>query len=335
MWAIDNRTPYAVGKTWDRDQEGQHQWIVAVKGTFDVHPDGHTTLAEQQNEPLLAPQYTAEPGLSSLRYAADLLLPKPTTDILVNGSAHAPGGRPSSEFTVSVQVGAVKKRLLVHGDRTWDDGIFGSKPSRASPVLQVPLAYERAFGGYDSSDADPRRHRLEPRNPVGCGLMDASGRRIGALAPNFEYPDGDVEKTGPAGFGPIDSHWSPRRELMGTYDDTWRAERLPLLPADWKPQSLLCAPADQQPPHPLWGGEPVELINLHPSGTVRFVLPRVHLAFATHIDRRVEEHRARLSTVIIEPDMSRVMMVWTTSLACRSDGDYLERTVVREKRLLS
>ena len=46
---------------------------------------------------------------------------------------------------------------------------------------------------------------------------------------------------------------------------------------------------------------------------------------------RIEEHRSRLGTVIIEPDYPRVMMVWQTSLAVRNDVDYLEETIVREK----
>ena len=75
----------------------------------------------------------------------------------------------------------------------------------------------------------------------------------------------------------------------------------------------------------------MELINLTPNGVLRFALPKVRCTFSTRIDRRTEEHRSRLSTVIIEPDHPRVMMVWLTSLACRTNVDYLEETIVREK----
>ena len=36
MWAVDNRTPYGVGRVWGRNKDGIHEWIVAVKATFDI-----------------------------------------------------------------------------------------------------------------------------------------------------------------------------------------------------------------------------------------------------------------------------------------------------------
>ena len=35
MWGIDNRTPFAVDRTWIRDSEGAEIWVVAVKATYD------------------------------------------------------------------------------------------------------------------------------------------------------------------------------------------------------------------------------------------------------------------------------------------------------------
>ncbi len=335
MWAINNRTPYKAGKTWSRDPNGVHLWIVSVKATYNITPDGQVYLAEEQLEPLIAPEYNGEPGMSSLRYDADLVAPKPTTDILLNGSAYAPGGQPSTDFAVCMRVGPISKALRVRGDRTWSDGPLGGGPSSAQPVTRVPITYERAYGGYEHSAPDLRQHRLDPRNPVGCGLFAPATRRDGQALPNFEYPSGNLEMDGPAGFGPIDGHWSPRRELAGTYNDAWRAKRLPLLPADWDPLCLMCAPADQRPANPLWGGEPIELTNLSVGGKLRFTLPRVQLTFTTRIHKRLLEHRGRLSSVIFEPDHPRVLMVWTTCLPCRNDGDYLEETIVREKQVIS
>jgi hypothetical protein len=192
---------------------------------------------------------------------------------------------------------------------------------------QVEIIYENAFGGYDLSNPDPKRQKMDERNPVSCGFVQRKGGRL----PNFKYPKRNPKKIGPAGFGAIASYWSPRRELQGTYDESWRKNRFPLLPSDWDPQSLLCSPSDQRPERPLRGGELVELINLTPAGKLRFALPKVCLTFSTHIDNRVEEHRSRLATVIIEPDAPRVIMVWQTSLAVRTNADYLDMTIVREK----
>ena len=123
-------------------------------------------------------------------------------------------------------------------------------------------------------------------------------------------------------------------ELGGTYDEAWTTSRKPLLPNDWDPRSLQCAPADQQTAQPLRGGETVDLTNMTREGRLRFDLPRRHFVFTTHIDGRREEHRGRLSSVIIEPDFPRVIMVWTTALTCRTNVDYLDETHIREKEYI-
>jgi hypothetical protein len=68
MWAITNHTPYKAESIWGRDKDGVHEWIVAVKGTFDIKADGKVVLADEQLDPLLAPEYNGETGVSSLRY---------------------------------------------------------------------------------------------------------------------------------------------------------------------------------------------------------------------------------------------------------------------------
>jgi hypothetical protein len=332
MWDTVNVTPYAVGSTWGRDKNGVHEWIVAVKAAFDIREEGHLDLAAEQADPLLIPEYNGEDGVSSLRYDADLVALKPTTDIVLNGTAYAPRGRFSTDFTVSMRVGPVQKTLRVRGNRRWEGGRMGIGPSAVEPVTEVPIVYERAYGGYDRKDPDPRNQRLDTRNPVGCGVAADVSHRVGQMIPNFEYPDGRIEVDGPAGFGAIDSFWSPRRELTGTYDDAWKRRQYPLLPVDWDPRSLLCSPQDQLPQSHLRGGELVELHNLTPDGQLRFALPKVYLHFRTRLDKgRSVEHDGKLASVIIEPDRMRVMMVWQASLPVPTDVDYLDETIVTEK----
>jgi len=248
---------------------------------------------------------------------------------VLNGTAYAPEGRPSTGFLVSLRVGEVCKELKVIGSRTWRQGLFGGSRSEMEPVTEVPIVYERTYGGWDQSNPAPKNQRFEPRNPVGCGMIALLGDPL----PNIEYP-GMRLRAAPAGFGAIASSWSPRLELNGTYDEAWQKKRYPLLPEDWDPRSLLCSPADQRPNTHLRGGEPVELINLTPDGRLSFLLPRVHLRFRTLIDGRSEEHEGRLATVIIEPDYPRVIMVWQSTLPVRNDGEYLEHTAISEKRKL-
>src|SRR5215510_10327270 len=122
MWRLTNDTAYASGRIWGRDKDGVHEWIVVVKGTFDVQRDGKLVRAEKQVEPLLVAEPNGEDGKSSLRYEADLVGPKPTTDILLNGTAYAPKGKPAAAFLVSLRVGNVYKQVKVVGNRTWRSG---------------------------------------------------------------------------------------------------------------------------------------------------------------------------------------------------------------------
>jgi len=228
MWSITNHTPYEVNRVWGRDKEGVHEWIIAVKGTFDIKPDGSVALSDKQVEPLLLPAYTGEVGVSSLRYDADLVSPKPTTDVVLNATAYAPGGRPSTDFLVELRVDRIHKVIRVLGNRTWNQGVLGTKPSATEPITELPITYERAYGGYDTTDSDPRNQRMDTRNPVGCGVFAHSDHRAGKPLHNFEYPNGNVEKDGPAGFGALDSYWSPRREWCGTYGSAWKRNHLTL-----------------------------------------------------------------------------------------------------------
>src|SRR5262245_27279873 len=117
MWAVTNQTQFKVNSTWGRSKEGVHEWIVAVKGTFDIREDGKVTLADEQIAPLLLPEYTGEAGGSSLKYDADLVSLKPTTDVVLNATAYAPYGRPSADFLVEARIDRIHKAIRVVGTR--------------------------------------------------------------------------------------------------------------------------------------------------------------------------------------------------------------------------
>ena len=124
MWQLDNRTPYAPERTWVRDRDGAEIWIVVVKCSFDIHADGTTEAAAAQPPVTQFPEYAdpAAPARSSLRHELDLVRTKLTTDVLLLGEAHAPGGVPVTRLDVGFRVGPVVKRLRVTGDRFWQGG---------------------------------------------------------------------------------------------------------------------------------------------------------------------------------------------------------------------
>ncbi len=331
MWALKNHTPYAAERNWTRDKDGLHWWVVAVRATFDIRPGGQLTLADKQRTPVLMPEYFGEPGQSSLRYDSDLLAAKPGTDVLLDACAHAPRGRPAETVPVSFRLGQLHKALLVHGARTYSRSVFGVATTRPQPFTTSSIRYEFAIGGSDLSDPDSRKHRIDERNPIGRGFASRNAQLAGKPAHTIEYPDGDPSVRGPAGFGPIDFAWLPRRKLAGTYDARWERTKKPLLPDDYKPAFALSAPADQRTEAPIVGGERVELVNMSPEGILRFELPRISLGFTTLLGRRREQHGARMTTILVEPDAKRPSLVWQGVLCVPApEADYLDETEIIE-----
>jgi hypothetical protein len=337
MLQLDNRTPYAAERTIVMDRTGEKSWVVAVKGTYDVRADGSTELSEEQKPLLFSAEHIGEPGESSIRYEADLIPTKPATDVIVNGHAYAPAGRSAQAVDVSIRVGPVKKSLRVIGDRRWYVGVAGRlRPSSAASFGRMPITYERAFGGWDKTDPDPAKQRLYSSNPIGSGFVTNEKHLQDRPLPNVEDPSRLIsswnDRPAPAGFGAIASYWSPRLEWGGTYDDAWMKDKFPLLPDDFDSRFHQCALPDQQVRGYLRGGEAVALENLTESGSLQFNLPKVSLGFTTRFGRERQDHRASLQTVVIEPDVPRVILVWHTSLACHHQLDDLDETIVWEKR---
>jgi len=336
MWGLDNQTPYLAQPTWTVDKNSVKSWVVVVKGTFDILPDGSTGLAEKQEEPLFSPVYSGEPGKSSIIYEADLVHSKKNTDILLNGHAYAPRGKPARQVEVTMTVGVLAKKLLVTGDRRWESGPLGGLSMTApEPFVKMPLTYERAFGGWDTRSENPSEHRLEPRNPIGTGFATRREHLVDQLVPNVEDPRRLVgswkDRPPPAGFGAIASYWSPRKEYAGTYDEHWMKERFPEWPEDFDIRFYQAALEDQQARGFLRGGERVELVNLNPDGTLIFSLPRITLGFTTRFGKEQVHHLGTLHTVILEPDGTRLILVWHTNLPCHHRADELDETIIFQK----
>lgn len=333
MWQLDNRTPFAAERGWVRDRDGTEIWLVAVKATFSIRPDGTTEIAKEQPPVLRLPEHFGEPGKSSIKYDADLVLTKKTTDVIVVGHAWAPPGTRVTQLDVGFQLGSLKKLLRVVGNRRW--GRLG--PTAPEPFEKMPLVYERAYGGVDRRSKTPETD-WEWRNPVGTGFATSATNADGLALPNIEDPTKAVsswkDRPTPAGFGAIASHWQPRAGFAGTYDEHWMKTRQPLIAEDLDDRFFQSAPLDQQAPQWLRGGEPVTLLNLSPQSRLHFTLPRLHLGFETRFyDGSREMHpERRLHSVILEPDLPRVSLVWHSALPCHFKVQKLERTLVTLKQ---
>jgi len=331
MWALLNSTPYAADRNWTRDKNGVHWYIIAVRATFTIMPDRKLILDDEQLPPVLVPEYAGEPGKSSLLYDSDLLAVKPSTDVLVLAHAHAPDGKAVSTVHVGFRIGTIQKQLLVHGERTYYRGAVGLKMSEPKPFIHFPIQYEFAYGGSDYSNPDPNKHCLDERNPIGRGFARQSNSLVDTLTHAIEYPDGDAAKLGPAGFGPIDLPWLPRRKYVGTYDKKWEQTKKPLLPDDYNPLCSLCAPEDQRSDDALVGGEKFELINMTPEGRLVFELPKIALEFTSIFRNRRENHVPKLTTVLVEAEDKRLSLVYQSAVrVSATEVDYLDATEIKE-----
>ncbi len=138
--------------------------------------------------------------------------------------------------------------------------------------------------------------------------------------PNLEDPSELIsswkQNPPPACFAPVAAHWEPRRSFAGTYDERWEQERAPYLPTDFDPQFFQLASPDLVATEQLRGGEVVEVRNAHPDGDLRFVLPRVDLSVTYATDFQPQDQPIVLDTVLIEPDLERLQLVWRTVLPC-------------------
>lgn len=319
MLQVDNRTPFVPGMFVFPDQHGVDTLYVVLKATFSF-AGGRVALAETRRPIATSDTFCGEPGASSLAYANEAHLLKPTTDVAVVGEAVTPDERPAPSCAVRVSVGPVQRLLQVFGDRVWRTGIGGQRASAPEPFVRMPLEYERAYGG--SHDLGPKGVTFEARNPLGRGHRGkrSAAELEGMALPNIEDPAALIhspdDRPAPAGVGFIAPSWEPRKGFAGTYDERWRTTRAPYLPADFDPRFFQAANPDLVCPAPLVGGEPVELANLSLDGVVRFRLPACVFDVSVALGGRTERPLMTMETVLFEPTSSLVSLTFRGAVAC-------------------
>lgn len=238
-------------------------------------------------------------------------LPKPRAEFLVFGSCHTPNARPLPVSYVRAQLGAVDKRLAVIGDRHWQQSMFKAPSSEPIPFIEMPLAWDRAFGGPSYK-----------KNPLGRGI-DAKDGRI--ALPNIEHARALItaqsQRPEPAGFGPIDVTWPQRASLAGTYGSGYLEKEFPGFARDTDSAFFSTTPLDQRIEGFWRGDETFVLENLHPTrARIEGALPRV--AARTFVRGRGKEFEAasmRLDTVAFLPGKEIGILVFRGAVDVAED----------------
>lgn len=320
---IDNRTPFDVQTHVQVTAEGQERLVVMLSASFTADAQGKLELADLQLPVTYADVPWGDPVLSSVRYDADIAALKPVAEVILNATAHAPGGRAAEQVLVGLQIGEVRKVLQVTGDRVHHLGAF----SAPQPFVTMPLTWERAYGG--TSAAGER----DPRNPVGIGLDGARSADPGARsdAPNITRPDqvmtsGD-DRPEPVGFGSIGRGWQPRLGFAGTYDKAWLDSQWPLPPRDYDARHDQSAPADQQSAS-IRPGVTATLVNMTPEGRWEFRVPALSFPVRLLRDQSAEETGFQPDTLLIEPDLRRITLKARMSFITRRNSPKLREIIV-------
>jgi len=330
-----NATNMTAGYTMGLRPDGRELLVVVVKGTFTIPKENkQPELAEQQADLVMADEFTGEPGFSAPKYESDFAPHKRRCDVLLNGSAYAPVGRPVTHIDVGLRVGAMAKFFSVVGNRVWKKDWFSIHDTEPTPFTVMPISYDHAFGGVDQSSPDEREHRTFLENHAGKGFHFSLAKEVidGKPLPNTEEigrrvtnPRGNYR---PMALGPLGRAWQPRPKFAGTYDQKWQEDIFPFLPSDFDERYYQAAPEDQQIDY-LRGGEEVVLVNLTTQGRATFKLPTISVPVTFYLKNGVEkEMAANNDTIIIEPDLGRFMLVWRASLPLRKNMFEVEEVVI-------
>jgi uncharacterized protein YjbI with pentapeptide repeats len=175
---------------------GRLSVTIVVKATFELVHGGDMELVDPA--PIFAAElHHRDNPMRSIRASSDLAPHLGSGEVMLTGHARAPKGQPAPVQVVRLAVyrghALVDKTLHVYGDRK--DGV-------PQPFDEMPLTYERAFGGIGW-----------PGNPMGVGVKD--GKRLEPPIHNLLDP-ADPYRT--AGFGPVARAWPERRKLLGGAD---------------------------------------------------------------------------------------------------------------------
>lgn len=318
---INNHYPFEATVQSATDLEGYECAALMLKATylFPSKPGGSIGFAVKQAPWFYADSPLDETGLGGVLHEADLPFEKPHPEFLVAGQAHAPEGKPTERFLFGVSVGQQVKAMVAVGARTWHAGLLG-KASPIEPILSLPASYAHGFGGADPTKMSEDDTHWCRSNHAGTGYCSspaskhADGMRLPQLEPaNARFAQPCTRFTS-LGLGPVARNWVPRVQWAGTYDEQWRDQRWPRLPADFDARYFQSAVQDQWLPE-LVTDQPIVLINMTAASSVytselRFKLPLLDYHATVH-PRRGNSTRVQLrpDTLVIEPDAGRFSII--------------------------
>lgn len=328
-----------------RDERGGDVFCVLVKRSYRIANRQIAQRADVDQPFRLVDEHydSSAPDRSPVKHESEVAPYKAASDVVFVGKAYAPNRSSAQQMTVSVEVGAHQKSLMVFGNRQ----CFHRQ--NAAPVFSDPrpfaamdIRYDLAYGGIDAGGEGSEPFRY-PRNYLGRGVALGNDReRIeGLLLPNLEDPDDlltperviieDVSRWHlqplPQGLGWRHRDWYPRDALLGTWPPYLRVgtvtaeERMGLLQHNQialaKQHRLAAFEAGFNNGASLGlilpnlrGDERVAMQGLSPDGAVEFRLPGDVPEIGLDTGDGMQPTRCRLHTVSVRPDDAALDLIW-------------------------
>jgi hypothetical protein len=326
---------------------GEHVLSVLLKRSYRIASRAACLRAEADRKLVPGDKHWGDPMNTSVKWESDFVPFKLATDVVLNGTAHAPGGGKTTELTASLQVGQYGKAVRVIGDRVayYRDGATPGFTDPA-PFATMELRYERAYGGVDIY-SDPKVQCIYARNHLGRGYAVANvPRAVDKLPlPNLEDVNDPLtperltighfihweRQPMPAGFGWWQKVWRPRalyagvmpadraaeQELRAAYRKLVPKEQLAMYDQTGLPDMDFRYFNGASPglvfPY-LAGDEPVRAVNVTPEGELMFRLPGERPRIALDIGAGPQEAPVVLQTVMIHMDERELDLVWRAAV---------------------
>ncbi|MCA0242747.1 MAG: DUF2169 domain-containing protein [Proteobacteria bacterium] len=220
---VVNHTPWPAQYFQHVDPRGEGFHVLVCRMSYDLRgldhegpaPPEPRLMAPEEQTPLCeADQFLAEPNASSTLQESDFAPYKPLCDVLVvNVSAHAPGGKPLRRWPAGLRFGlpgsppAIDKRFHVCGPRRFERGITGWRLGEPQAAVEVPLVYELAAGGPNLVRARDRLEALQ-QEPAPDGARRQAAAQLLKHLPSPHLPN-------PIGCGLAPQDWVRAQQAIG------------------------------------------------------------------------------------------------------------------------
>lgn len=308
---FNNYTPFP-GIAWE-NVNANAAWFVTTVARVKFSFKAEMLVFDSDQGELFTSDQFFEEEASSVRYESDYVRFKKKTDIILNANAFSPDGKAVSAWECGIRIYDEKSHLLkayglrVKGEKKYLKAGPIWSPSFRSKATQVPIRYEKAYGGCIMIPAKDDHHedeyiKVDPYNPIGCGIKKIGDPEQTVYSPQIEYLEKMNTKV-PAGFGFINRAWKSRSDLAGTYDQAWVDNQHPLPPHDFNSDYNQGAHPELIMKGYLKGGSRIELTNLREGEPVQtFELPQLELLARLRTHTGDMYQTMNLDTLIIDVD---------------------------------